>query len=72
MLLPLLFTNWRFVPSSPHAASLVTPVDGIGAGELVAVEAHPAMEPTISKPNVRVMVRGDSFNRFPQLDVGCM
>ena len=32
---------------------------------LVVVDAHPVRSPAVSSPRVRVVVRGESFNRFP-------
>ena len=63
MVLPLLFTSWRFVLSNPQTASRETPTEGVGV--LVGVDAHPVRSPTVSRPRVKAMVRGESFNSFP-------
>ena len=39
-------------------------------GVLVVVDAHPVRSPAVSSPRVRVVVRGESFNRFPLVLVG--
>ena len=64
MVLPLLFTSWRFVLLIPQTASRETLTEGVGV--LVGVDAQPARTAAVSKPNVKVkVVRGESFNRFP-------
>ena len=63
MVLPLLFTSWRFVLLIPQTASRETLTEGVGV--LVGVDAHPVRSPTVSRPRVKAMVRGESFNGFP-------
>ena len=61
---PVEFKTFTLVPIDRIPASLETPVEGVGV--LVGVDAHPARNPAISKPNVKVaVVRGEGFNRFP-------
>ena len=66
---PVEFKTFTLVPIDRIPASLETPAEGVGV--LVGVDAQPARTAAVSKPNVKVkVVRGESFNRFPQLDGG--